>query len=116
VTILVVDDDAGIRKLIRRVLADEFGVEIAEADDGLTALQHLLEHRVDIVVLDMWMPIISGLETLETIRRSSDHADVPVVMMSGKADEAGVQRAVRLGVREIIAKARSRRSPPAAAT
>jgi two-component system, chemotaxis family, chemotaxis protein CheY len=103
-TILVVDDDASVRRLIRRVLGEAFDVEIVEADDGVTALQYLLEHSVDIVILDMWMPIISGLETLETIRRSSNHSEVPVVMMSGKADEAGVQRALRLGVTQIIAK------------
>jgi CheY-like chemotaxis protein len=103
-TILVVDDDAGIRRLVRRVLTQEFGVDIVEAEDGVGALEYLLQHRADLVVLDMWMPIISGLETLETIRRSANHADVPVVMMSGRADEVGVQRAVRLGAREILAK------------
>lgn len=103
-TVLVIDDDASIRRLIRRVIGDHFDIELVEADDGLTGLQYLLEHRIDLVVLDLWMPVIGGLETLETIRRSSSHADMPVMLMSGKADEAGVQRALRLGVKEIIAK------------
>src|SRR5262245_29376609 len=102
--VLVVDDDAAIRRTVARLLAKEFAVEVAEADDGVTALQYLLEHTVDVVILDLAMRLMGGLETLETIRRSSTHASVRVVLMTGMADEDGVRRALRLGVKEIIAK------------
>jgi two-component system alkaline phosphatase synthesis response regulator PhoP len=102
--VLVVDDDPAVRRLVKHVLSAQCAAEVAEADDGVTALDYLLRHSVDLVVLDLMMPFIGGLETLEAIRRSSQHARLPVVLLSGHIEEAVVRRALRLGAEEIIAK------------
>jgi CheY-like chemotaxis protein len=102
--VLVVDDDPAIRRLVRHVLTSQFGADVAEADDGVAALDYLLQHTVDLAVLDLNMRLIGGLETLEAIRRSSQHARLPVVLISGHIEETGIRRALRLGVEQVIAK------------
>jgi two-component system chemotaxis response regulator CheY len=102
--VLVVDDDPAIRRLLRRVLTSEFGVDVADADDGVAALNYLLQNTVDLAVLDLNMRVIGGLEMLEAIRRSSRHARLPVVLISGHVEETGIRRALRLGVEQVIAK------------
>ena len=102
--ILVVDDEPAVRQVIRRLLDREFEVTILEADDGLTALDRLLKDPVDLVLLDLSMKVMSGIETLEAIRRSDTYAHLPVVLMTALADELYVRRAVELGIAAFIVK------------
>ncbi len=102
--ILLVDDDPGTRNIIRRVLARDFQCSIAEASNGLEALAALESDRFALVVLDLQMPVMDGLETLEAIRTSSAHAGVPVVMLTGEASERAVRTAVSLGISAYITK------------
>lgn len=79
--VLVVDDDEMIRRLVRAVLeADEF--EVAEARDGQTALDLALETRPAVVVLDVMMPGIDGVE----VCRRLDHEQVKVVILTARDD------------------------------
>ena len=102
--VLVVDDDAGTRNIIRRVLTRDFQCGIAEASNGLEALALLEGGRFALVVLDLQMPVMHGLETLEAIRSSPQHGEVPVVMLTGEASERAVRSAVSLGISAYIAK------------
>lgn len=103
-TVLVVDDDAGIREVLHRFLVRDFGLNVLEAGDGLRALQHLLAERVDMIILDLAMRGMGGIETLERIRRSPAYATVPVIVLSGQADESRVFRTSQLGITAFIAK------------
>lgn len=79
--VLVVDDDPMIRRLVRAVLeADEF--EVIDAPDGASALAIIGETHPAVVVLDVMMPGLSGLEVLEQI----DHNETRVVMLTARAD------------------------------
>jgi two-component system KDP operon response regulator KdpE len=80
--ILVVDDEPDIRLAIGDALQAS-GFEVATAEDGLTALVMVSERMPDLIILDLMMPTIDGVETLERLRKSSD---VPVIICSAVGD------------------------------
>ena len=98
--ILVVDDDPDIRGLLR-VLLDRRGFAVTEARDGQEALRAFYTERPDLVVLDVAMPVLDGWKTLERIRELSD---VPVVMLTAKADELEKTRGLRAGADDYVTK------------
>lgn len=102
--VLVIDDDPGTRGIIRLVLHRDFRAEVAEADHGLDGLARLEDGAFDLVVLDLQMPVMNGLETLEAIRRSDRHADVPVLVLTGEASAAAVRQVLALGISGYLTK------------
>lgn len=78
--ILLVDDDTGIRKLVRRVLV-RAGYEVTESTDGLNGLRHMRSGHFDLVITDLVMPDMDGLELIRETRAL--HPDVPILAMSG---------------------------------
>jgi CheY-like chemotaxis protein len=103
-TVLVVDDDADTRELIRRVLMKDFELRIVEAGDGRTALERLSVTRIDVMLLDIRMPGMGGLQVLETVRHMPGHKNLRIVMLTGMADENDVRNAMRLGVSGVLVK------------
>jgi len=104
--VLVVDDSAAIRKILQRVLR-QTGMAINtihEAGDGQEALELLRSRPVDLVLTDINMPRMDGLELLAAIRNSSEWAAVPVVMITTEGGEAKVAEAVRLGAAGYVRK------------
>jgi len=99
--ILVVDDEPSIRKALEEVLADE-GFSCLFASNGSEALELLRHTKPALVLLDIWMPGLDGLETLESIQVI--HPDLPVIMMSGHATIATAVQATKMGAREFIEK------------
>src|SRR5258708_1603593 len=93
-----------MRRLVHHVLASAFQAEVCEVDDGLGALEHLHHETFDLVILDIHMNVMDGIETVQAIRRSSVLRTLPVVMISGAADKARVRQLIGLNVSEIIAK------------
>jgi CheY-like chemotaxis protein len=85
-TVLVVDDDANVRELIRRVLMKDFELRIVEAPDGRTALERLALTRIDVMLLDIRMPGMSGLQVLETVRGMPGQRNLCIFMLTGMAD------------------------------
>jgi two-component system KDP operon response regulator KdpE len=98
--ILVIDDEPPIRKLLRMGLATQ-GYNVLEAPNGKTALELLVE-KPDLVILDLGLPDIDGLELLRKIREHSD--SVPVVVLSSRGDEAGKVQALDLGADDYVTK------------
>jgi DNA-binding response OmpR family regulator len=98
--ILVVDDDADIRGLLRELL-ERRGFAVLEAGDGQDALRAFFEQRPDLVILDVQMPGLDGWKTLERIRELSD---VPVVMLTAKATELEKTRGLRAGADDYVTK------------
>lgn len=80
-SILVVEDDAAIRSALVAALADE-GYEIEASDNGRSALRRLQESDVDLMLIDVRMPAISGPEVVDALRQQG--RDVPVIMMSAQ--------------------------------
>jgi two-component system KDP operon response regulator KdpE len=98
--ILVIDDEPPIRKLLRMGLASQ-GYEVLEAPNGRAALE-LLGQKPALVILDLGLPDVDGLELLRRIRQA--HEDVPIVVLSSRADEAGKVAALDLGADDYVTK------------
>ena len=101
---LVVDDDRTARALLRRILNGIMKCEVIEAADGLEALEQIHREQPDIVLLDIEMPKLGGVEVLETIRATNAYANLPVVANSSLSDQESVLSMIRLGVADYILK------------
>ncbi|MGE3507994.1 MAG: response regulator [Vicinamibacterales bacterium] len=102
--VLICDDDASTRLVIKRLLTQSLGCSATECVDGVEALRHLDDEKVDLVVLDVEMPLVNGVKVLETIRASRDHKTLPVLMLSKERREDVIVRLVRLGIEGYILK------------
>ena len=100
-TVLIVDDEPSIIQSLRGILSDE-GFEVMTADGGLKALDIIKETIPDIILLDIWMPDIDGIETLERIRRLCP--GVQVIMISGHGTIETAVKATKLGAYDFIEK------------
>jgi two-component system KDP operon response regulator KdpE len=98
--ILIIDDEPPIRKLLRMGLNTQ-GYDILDAPNGRTALE-LLHKAPDLVILDLGLPDIQGLELLRMIRARME--SVPIVVLSSRGDEAGKVQALDLGADDYITK------------
>ena len=99
--VLVVDDEASIRRSLEGVLKDE-GFSVVLAEDGESAIRILMNTRPALILLDIWMPGMDGLETLRKIKEI--HQDIPVVMISGHATISTAVAATRLGAMDFLEK------------
>lgn len=100
--VLVVDDELHNRQLFKRLL--DYRFEVFEASDGKTALEILQEEHFDLVLLDVMMPFMSGLEVLELIRERFDYIELPVIIISAKNDEEDILRGLELGANDYLPK------------
>lgn len=100
-TVLVVDDEPQIRNSLRGILAEE-GLQVLEAADGKEALSVLRRERPELVILDIWMPEMDGLEFLEAVR--GDEGVPPVVMISGHGNIETAVKATKMGAFDFIEK------------
>src|SRR5205085_8941801 len=97
--VLVVDDSAAIRKILQRVLR-QTGMTIRtihEAGDGQEALELLKQHPAALILTDINMPKMDGLQFLAALKASEQWRDIPVVMITTEGGEAKVSDAVKLG-------------------
>jgi two-component system chemotaxis response regulator CheY len=104
--VLVVDDSAAIRKILTRVLR-QTGMAIQtihEAGDGQDALALMAEHRIDLVLSDINMPKMDGLQLLGALKASPQWRNIPVVMITTEGGETKVAEAVRLGAAGYVRK------------
>lgn len=104
-SILVVDDNEDIRGLLSLVLQKE-GYEVFSAADGTEALEKIDKHTPDLVLLDVMMPGLSGLEVLSLIRenKKSKINEMPVMMITAKSTIDDIDAAVELGASSYIVK------------
>jgi two-component system nitrogen regulation response regulator NtrX len=100
-SILIVDDEQGIREALSSILTDE-GYESLAVSSGEECLSLLEERSIDLVLLDVWLDGIDGLDTLERIRKNG--VDAMVVMISGHASIETAVRATKLGAFDFIEK------------
>jgi two-component system nitrogen regulation response regulator NtrX len=100
-TILVVDDEQGIREVLQDVLADE-GHRVITVEDGFRALEILEEGTVDLVILDVWLPNMGGIDVLKRIR--DGWPEIEVVVISGHANINMAVQAVKIGAFDFLEK------------
>jgi two-component system chemotaxis response regulator CheY len=105
-SVLVVDDSAAIRKILQRVLR-QTGMAIRaihEAGDGQEALELLKAQPVDLVLTDINMPKMDGIQLLAALKASAAWRSIPVVMITTEGGETKVGEAVRLGAAGYVRK------------
>ena len=100
-SILIVDDEAGVRASLGGVLRDE-GYAVDSADTGEAALEQVARYGYDLILLDIWLPGIDGLVTLERLRER--RVEAQVIMISGHASVEAAVRATKLGAFDFIEK------------
>jgi len=98
---LLVDDEPLLRKVLARALS-QVGFEVVEATNGQRALEHLEQGAFDLVVSDVRMPVMNGLELLEAV--AARRPALPVVLMSGSDEVADRSSAIGLGAVDFLVK------------
>jgi DNA-binding response OmpR family regulator len=103
VTVLVIDDDPVILKLLR-VNFELEGFTVITANDGREGVERAKTDRPDVVISDIMMPTMNGLELVSTLRSDPATADLPVLLLSAKAQMVDVQRGFELGADDYVTK------------
>ena len=102
-TLLVTDDDAEIRKVLRIVL-EKSGYLVATAGEGEEALEMMLQERPDLLLLDIMMPRMDGLEVIRRMRESQQLRDTPVIAFTALTSQLIEKELFDLGVRGFMRK------------
>ena len=106
IDVLIVDDSAAIRKILQRMLR-QAGLDLGkvlEAGDGIEALEKLSSQHVDLILSDINMPNMDGIQLLSILKSSADLKQVPVIMITTEGGEAKVMEAVQLGANGYVRK------------
>lgn len=105
IRVLIVDDSVVIRRLLSTIVAEDPELEVAGvAANGQIALQRLAQVHPDVVILDLDMPELDGLQILQLVR--AEHPDLPVVMVGAatERDAQAASRAIELGASGVVTK------------
>jgi two-component system, NtrC family, nitrogen regulation response regulator NtrX len=100
-TVLIVDDEAGVRSALSGVLRDE-GYDVDAVDSGEACLDRVSRRPYDVIILDIWLPGMDGLATLAKLRER--RVDSPVVMISGHGNIESAVRAIKMGAFDFVEK------------
>ena len=103
-SVLVVEDSSAMRAFVRGVLEDDDSAQVMEANSGFEAIRLLPRNSFDLIVVDINMPDINGLELLSFIRKSEAHAKTPVIVISTEASDKDRQRGLSLGANAFLKK------------
>lgn len=102
--VLIVDDFATMRRILRNILKQIGFTDIAEADDGDTALKELKKEKYDLILCDWNMPAMQGIDLLKTLKADEQLKDIPFVMVTAEAQKDHIIDAVKAGVSSYIVK------------
>lgn len=101
--ILVVDDNELNRDLLARRL-ERIGHEVMTAENGRIALEKLAEHRIDIILLDIMMPVLNGFELLPILKADPQLKNIPVIVISAADDTESIVKGIELGAEDYLPK------------
>lgn len=101
--VLIIDDEVAIRRLVRTTLHKE-GYRTAEADNGRTGIDLVMRLRPDLVILDVQMDELDGLETLKLLRETESTRDLPVIMVTALDDALTTITCLREGANDFVGK------------
>ena len=100
--VLLVEDDLDIREMMRMLL-NSYGYEVVEASDGYEAVELALKHRPHLVLMDIAMPVLDGLDSVRAMRQHVELAGVPILAVTAFGDFYN-QRALDAGCTDVLHK------------
>ena len=103
-TILVVDDSATMRRMVMATLQKLDGVTFQQAQSGLEALERLTIDKMDLVILDLNMPDLHGLEVLRFVRAHAAFSSIPVIILTTRGDDESKAAALGAGATRYLTK------------
>ena len=101
--VLIAEDERNVRLTLELCL-EGAGFEVISAEDGIKALQLATERKPDVILLDLVLPGMSGFLVLEAIRSEPSSKDIPVIIISAKAQDDDIRRARQLGANDYLVK------------
>ena len=104
IKILIVDDFATMRRILKNILKQLGFKNLVEADDGTTAWELLESQEIDLIISDWNMPKMTGLELLKKVRASTQYQKAPFLMVTAEAQKQNVIEAVQAGVSNYVVK------------
>lgn len=104
IKILIVDDFATMRRIVKNILVQLGYKNIIEADDGTSALNVLKTEKVDLIISDWNMPKMTGLDLLKAVRGNDATASLPFIMVTAEAQQDNIIQAVKAKVSQYIVK------------
>ena len=102
--ILVVDDFATMRRIVKNILTQLGFKNVIEADDGTSALDVLKSEKIDLIISDWNMPKMTGLDLLKAVRADANMANTPFIMVTAEAQQDNIILAVKAKVSQYIVK------------
>jgi two-component system chemotaxis response regulator CheY len=103
-TILVVEDSPTMRSLLASTIESVADVEIVETGTGFEALKLLPRHRFDLIITDINMPDINGLELVHFVKSSSDYRRIPLIIITTEGSSRDQERGLKLGADAYLVK------------
>ncbi|MHB1688436.1 MAG: response regulator [Ignavibacteriaceae bacterium] len=101
---LIIDDDPIARAYLSRIISKRFGNSIQTADNGIDGLKILHEYNPDLILLDISMPQMDGIEFLRTIRKEERYKNIPVLILSANNERDIIGKMIGLGITDYILK------------
>ena len=102
--VLIVDDSSAMRAFVRAALEEDGTAEVVESTSGFEALRILPRENFDIVIVDVNMPDINGLELVSFLRKTPQHRTTPVIIISTEASSRDQERGIALGANAFLSK------------
>lgn len=103
-TVLVIDDEADIRRIAEVALTRLSGMKVLEADGALAGLAMAAHYKPDLILMDFMMPGIDGVDAMLALQRDPATAGIPVVFLTAKTSEADARQLKQLGARGVVTK------------
>ncbi len=104
IKVLIVDDFATMRRILKNILKQLGFKNLVEADDGTAAWEILESQEINLIISDWNMPKMTGLELLKKVRASADYSKIPFLMVTAEAQKQNVIEAVQAGVSNYVVK------------
>lgn len=101
--ILIADDSSSVRKFVGFSLK-ALGFEVVAAEDGMDALEKMPLHDIKLVITDLNMPNVDGIELIKTIRANDSYKDIPIIVLSSIQDEADKKKCFDAGANAYLVK------------
>jgi DNA-binding response OmpR family regulator len=101
--ILTVDDSKTIRMIVKKAFS-QYNCDLYEAENGVEGLALANKEIPDLIILDITMPVMTGIEMLEKLKSEKELKDIPVIMLTAESGKENVMKIVKMGVKDYIVK------------